>query len=412
MQNEGCSRIAFVISNDFGEFGTMRYFTRSQPFESDTHVLLTGTQYEIQKNDALLKIYEYRTPESILSTLDEIEPNVIFFCSAYLFVINKIFTLRQVKYLVRELETREIPLVTTDPLLGYLNQIQPSQIKLNSFKSGLFSAIKRSLFWPQRYRVYRDFKALKMLLVNFVHLYPVPRENLSLENSRINVDFVNEELFSHSAEAIERIADPTRPESSGIWIYVMSRLDMEIQMDLYENNEFVAILCDRLLETVARGKKVKISIPEPLRSLLESRFCNSLEIDVLGYKPYDQFIEELLSAEVAFYWNVLSNSAYLRLLNNLPVLFFDIGHMARIFEGSYEIAIRACLGGRKPRYLDIRAELSEDSLRDKIDESLALANSVKELFIGSLSPVAVLNQIAGGQQNDNPTNERFSANTS
>jgi hypothetical protein len=88
------------------------------------------------------------------------------------------------------------------------------------------------------------------------------------------------------------------------------------------------------------------------------------------------FLGLLLEAQYAFYWNVFANSVPSRLVNELPVFFFDTGHMARAMPALLELGLSSYYPGARLPLLDIRRAIDPQLLapyaQDGV-ESLELA---------------------------------------
>jgi hypothetical protein len=56
---------------------------------------------------------------------------------------------------------------------------------------------------------------------------------------------------------------------------------------------------------------------------------------------YEQFRALLITAEYVFYWNVMSNSVLLRIVNGGSVFFMDTGHLARYMPVLVPLAMKS-----------------------------------------------------------------------
>ena len=121
-------------------------------------------------------------------------------------------------------------------------------------------------------------------------------------------------------------------------------------------------------------------------------------LELLSFCDYDRFTSLLLGAEFAFYWNAVSHSILLRLLNAKPVFLFNKGHLARGVKTIYRRIIDCYYQGREPIYLDPLAplllpELSQLSIRYREQSKQISADLQKSPTPGEL--IDSLSQLAG-----------------
>ena len=97
---------------------------------------------------------------------------------------------------------------------------------------------------------------------------------------------------------------------------------------------------------------------------------------MLARCAFEEFEQRLLDAEIVFYWQIFSTSAFLRLWNGLPVFFFDPGHSSRFSRPMHEAGLKYYFMGGSPIYLDIEKPLDAAALaqlsagfRQSADES-------------------------------------------
>jgi hypothetical protein len=76
-------------------------------------------------------------------------------------------------------------------------------------------------------------------------------------------------------------------------------------------------------------------------------------LQLLPFCSHALFSALLLTAEYAFYWNLFSNSATVRLANRLPVFYFDLGHMAQAIPPLLDLGLRSYFPGGELQVLDL-----------------------------------------------------------
>ena len=99
---------------------------------------------------------------------------------------------------------------------------------------------------------------------------------------------------------------------------------------MFEGEAFVDVMARKLIETRAAGRHPILIAPTEFIEKLMPRMPTADGIDILAFCPFPRFMSLLLSAEHAFYWNMVSHSLLFRLFNGLPIVQFDRGHLLRI----------------------------------------------------------------------------------
>jgi hypothetical protein len=95
------------------------------------------------------------------------------------------------------------------------------------------------------------------------------------------------------------------------------------------------------------------------------------------------FLGLLLEAEYAFYWNVFANSVPSRLVNRMPVFFFDTGHMVRAIPALLDLGMGSYYPGAQLPLLDINAPIDPQALVTYAQqETDSLAVAVQRLRAG------------------------------
>ena len=87
------------------------------------------------------------------------------------------------------------------------------------------------------------------------------------------------------------------------------------------------------------------------------------DVALIGFCDYQRYVSLLLFAEYAFYWNVASSSSLFRLVNGLPVFFFDRGHVSRWFRSFFDRTVQFLYHGHTPTILDQRDPLIPSRLQ-------------------------------------------------
>lgn len=381
------SRLLFILTDDFGEQGTMKYFTTSQVFEKQVVILCSEKRLDAVKAANHQQVRTYRDVDSILSAVDELRPHAIFFCSAYLLNRNAILDLTEVETLVRELQQRESVLVTTDPLLGFIETMKVWQVNPLALSSRSQSLLRKLCLLPRQWFLFREFKYLSELLRPFVHLYPVPESAVKPATGRTRV-------FFHNTALSEPITVSESDHERGrAWIFVISEIDLGIQRSLHGATIFACLLSERIEELCSSGRDVVVMGPPSLKRQLSIAGKIGNRFRYLSEPPFELFNSTLLSAELAIYWNLFSNSAFDRLMKGQAVAFADKGHMARVFKGSEKVARRACFGGAETPTLDLRGEFTVETQIQLLARAEHSASAIATHLSVSPSPESALEKI-------------------
>jgi hypothetical protein len=148
-----------------------------------------------------------------------------------------------------------------------------------------------------------------------------------------------------------------------------------------------------LLETAAAGRRAILVGPELLVDALVQRIPTAEGIDILTFCRFQEFTSLLLSAEVAFYWNVVSHSILLRLFSGRPVVLFDRGHLVRNVSVIEDRIVRWYYQGLAPTYQDDRQVLTETTVARWVEEQQRVNTQRIDRYRAAPSPDAMVSHI-------------------
>ena len=106
----------------------------------------------------------------------------------------------------------------------------------------------------------------------------------------------------------------------------------------------------------------------------------------MTYCSLDRFMALLLSAEYAFYWNVVSHSLLMRMFNKLPTIVFDRGHLVRTVPAMYERVVQWYYQGWEPTLVSHRESLTLEAVSEWAEPYLRNANRICERFRRAPTP--------------------------
>jgi tetratricopeptide (TPR) repeat protein len=368
-------RLLFVLDNDFGELATVKFFVLGQELAGRSTLLLPERLY-VHNVDAFPgRTRQYGSVDDVLQVVDREQPDIVFLCSGYLFWDHLAFTTEDLGRLVDQLQGRGCRVVTTDPFLGRLSTQDPRT--LISFELPMEHALR---LVAQKYgqavaddpetvkkvemsrraaeeRTWTAYTQSERILRDKYHLYPSfcdVAEHDRAETDVRNIAFFNDRLLRPAPAPQEETAKPH-------WLFILASTDCDIQTT-YEGGVFADGVARKLVETRAAGRHPILIGPRAFIDQLMTRMSTADGIDILAQCPFTQFYSLLLSAEHAFYWNVLSHSLLIRLYNRLPIVAFDRGHLVRSAPAIYDRIVGWYYQGWEPPLRDHREPLTQETV--------------------------------------------------
>jgi len=121
-------------------------------------------------------------------------------------------------------------------------------------------------------------------------------------------------------------------------------------------------------------------------------------VDILSFCPFDRLISLLLSAEYAFYWNIVSHSILIRLFNRLPVILFDRGHLVRNVTAMHDRVVQWYYQGWEPEFRDHCEPLTLETVSAWVGDYRAEAARICEGFRRAPTPGQVIERLASGHE--------------
>lgn len=337
-------RLLVIVSGDFGELGAARYFLQGLDLAVPPRVLVprslagtvpTGAATQCQVYDGLVELQRL---------IHEFSPDTVLLTSGYLLAVNSDLRLRDVFKLVSGLQRLRVTLLTSDPFLG----ARPNPARL--------------AWADMRQRDRRDafmgacvLHPLAWLLRNAWHLYPASIEALPTRTKRRCLAYFNP------------LAQPIASEAHGeppTWLFVLSALDHRIQQSLAraQGGDFAGRLATRLRECATLGRQAVLIGPRALVRELQQQLAASHGISLRSEVPQAVYLQDLMAAEYAFFWNTLSFSILHRALAERPVFFFDDGHLARIYPSVWAAGRTLFYRGWQPPLLSLDQPMDERAL--------------------------------------------------
>jgi len=389
--------ILVVLSGDYGDLGMADHLIAGQHF-SERVVLLVPESLRPAATGIGRAVRTYAHIGQIIGIVNELHPRVVLLFSAYLFTADRLFSLSpfipslaSVRRLLKHLRAADCLVATNDPFCGLSAQLTPGSFDFVS--SGLLgrSQLNRWLSPIRRLTTAAHCRSVHRLVSKLPHIYvgAAPANG----PDRKQLAFFNPDAASGAGTALR--APDARVGGTGAlptWLFVLSEIDLQIQYNLH-GDSLAAMLSSRLADAGSRGRAPILIAPSRLLAQVRQRTADTSDVTLLESLPYAQFVDTLLRAEYAFYWNVFSFSMLLRLMNGLPVFFFDKGHLARIVRGYYAAAVNCYFGGLEPIFADPALPLTPGRLEALGHRFTAYAARVIVRFQSASSPTRMLEEL-------------------
>lgn len=360
-------RVLCVLSSDFGEYVTASLFTRAQPF--DVHFALP---------EALSRFVPpgqgghsvYRRFGELEPLVEAQRPDVVLLASGYLYAVNRLASLHDLRGLKKTLRGKRISLATTDPWLRVWALRPQARYAIHSVsKGGVDEQISARMTGLQR--------ELEKVFAGVPHLFAVPLA----DPQRAWLSFFNREFAAQA-----------RRGKSGEWLFVLSREDY-IFLAGFEKQAFFGALERRVAELLERREnRVRFVAPPEIGRFLSERWPAEPRLACTPFCDFASFEALVREARVVAYWNVISSSLLYCLYYGVPPVFFGAGHLAKVCPGLEAHAAEHIYRGRPPQLLDLDAPLGA------LAEDVGLDGWVGEIrraYETAQSPAAALAAIRG-----------------
>jgi hypothetical protein len=396
-ETPGSIGILVVLSGDYGDLSMADYLVAGQHFSAPV-VFLLPESLRHAAADTRHAVRTYARVGQIVGIVKELSPRIVLLFSAYLLTADRLFSLSPflpslaaVRRLLRHLRSANCLVATNDPFCGLSAQLTPSSFDFVS--SGLLGRSQRSrwLAAMRRLTTFAHCRSVHRLVGKLPHIYVGAAPSDGADRKLLT--FFNPDAACGAG--IARRAPDVRVGGTGAlptWVFVLSEIDLHIQYNLH-GDSLAAMLSSRLADAASRGRAPILIAPARLLAQVRQRTADKIDVLLLESLPYAQFVDTLLRAEYAFYWNVFSFSTLLRLMNGRPVFFFDKGHLARIMRGYYAAAVACYFGGFEPIFADPAEPLTPGELEALGHRFTAYAARVIARFEAAPSPSRMLEEL-------------------
>jgi hypothetical protein len=358
-------RVLIVVSDDFGELSNAVWLLLGSRFRAE---LLVPERMRAINEDVLpIPAQTYESVEDVLDAAERLRPEVVFLLSGYLYAVNGIFDTDGVRRLVVALRALGCCVATSDPFLGLMApgaSVQPRDVT--------------------QQRLVEAVRAAGDALGALWHVYPVmprgerPQRRIAYFNPRMQVSAADRAAMRNGL-TLHLPLDAQRPH----WLFVLAAQDHLAQGSTLGADAFHAMLAQRLHDAQRSGRQAVLVAPQACTDALRAYEREIADALLLPFCSHGTFLGLLLTAEHAFYWNVLANSVPSRLVNGLPVFFFDTGHMVHALPELLEPALTSYYPNARLPLLDLDKSMTADGLLPHArDELASMADAVRLLRAG------------------------------
>lgn len=332
----------FVVCNDYGELSLAMEVLGGQQRLIERSTILVPPVVKTSSCEGLpVRVAEYGQLADVIEAVEREAPDAVILLSGYLLSLHGNLSIDELPSLIEQLRSRGIAIVTSDPFFGLAGADVARAFRIVIPNA---SWLRRLAAAKETSALIRHLTAAASALADVPHLYPVRPEAAGTGAARIS--FYNDHLVSPSAG---------RRHDRSSWLFVLGAADYELQSTQYGEAEFLRLLRARLDDGARAGRHVTFIGPGACVHKLDA--AGSTAAELMTFCAYQAFAQRIVEAEYVFYWNALSHSNILRLVNRLPSFTFDVGHMVRHVSTLYARVGEWGLHGWEPTVLDVHETL-------------------------------------------------------
>lgn len=370
-------RVLLIVSSDYGELGAALHFLSGLSLAEPALLLIPPKLLHTVQGLPGLRVQVQQGAADIHSAIDGFRPDTVLLASGYLVALDAKVSIPALFWLLRRLRRLGAVTLTTDPYLGVrpepMRQLR-TNLRQRKHRDALLGALA---LWP-----------ITRLLADVWHVYPAPLSRLPrlAENPRCRG-------FRGQATAADRPPLAAGSETPQ-WVFVLSALEYRLLAHGHQGR-FEALLMARLHDCADAGRKALLVGPQPLVDRVRAQWPNATWLQARCDLGYADYLQQLMAAEYAFFWNMMSFSTIHRVMADLPVFYFDEGHLAHIHPAFWQAGVRLFYDGWQPPCLDLAEALDPAALRAGAAAVRPIMRQLVEGMRRSPSASELLNALPG-----------------
>ncbi len=331
-------RILIVVSSDFGELGTAMYMFEGTGISAQ--LLLPARLHQQNSQLAPHKVLAYSGAAQLLEKIRDYQPQLLLLMSGASLFFTGLLSMVDLQLILQQARSMGIPVATTDPLLG-------ETLSEENF---------HPLGWTKE--MFQRTAAMQICLRGVHHLYLSPMQCSQFTHSFFNSRGVVSK--GQKTAMFEGLHQGQCKLASLQWLFVISKTDYQLQCALHGRLAFDDMLFEKIQQSLgAKRQPVLLAPPEACQSL-QGRVSGNVVL--MPFCGYEQFRALLITAEHVFYWNVMSNSVLVRIVNGGSVFFMDAGHLARYIPSLVSLAMQSYYANAQLHMLDPQQVLDAGDL--------------------------------------------------
>jgi hypothetical protein len=327
--------ISIVLDNDFGELTTLLYLVMGQPVFANTTLYLSPRVYA--KNADILpgRTREWTGAAHLMGMLEQDRCELLILASGYLLPVHDLLTLKQLDQVLALAKRQAMRVATFDPFLGLVARAAggdgeglEQMIQLDFPTQGIpaLDAAKRQA----SAKLVDALGGADRLLWRYPHVFPV--QPTQTPQTRSAWDGRNLSCYNPCLKMPDHLSAQALDQAP-FWVFVLSEVDFQRQMLMHPGGVFLDRVVD-WLQMAARSERTAVFFgPSEVNAMLQAKLAGNERIILRDFAPFHEIMALLLLAEFSFYWNIVSHTILMQLMNGRPPIILDQGHLLGAVPG-------------------------------------------------------------------------------
>jgi hypothetical protein len=217
------------------------------------------------------------------------------------------------------------------------------------------------------------------------HLNPAPLVSSDLPT----ISFFNRALIAGDESDITMSESVVPVDRGPYWLFILGDEDHRRQEGLRGSRRFLEMMADTIRQARASGRHPVLLAPAACLAAVGAQLGPD-EASLLPFCSYPHFVTLLMEADHVFYWNTISSSSLLRIVNRRPVSYFERGHLGGVLEPVYRQTVRWFYQGWEPPCLDQSRPLNADDLARAWNDASGAIDAICAHLLTAPTPAQVV----------------------